>query len=135
MRGNSVNINGRITRDAEIRRTQSGTNAVSWGIAWNSSKKNDQGGWDNVPHYFDVECWASDKQLAVIQPSIVKGARCAIVDGHLEYQSWEKEGQKRSKVVVRVDDPINGLLVSSGGVQQAEPEQQDSGFYDEDIPF
>lgn len=147
MRGNNVNIRGNITRQAEVRRTQSGSNAVSWGIAWNSSRRNDQGGYDDVPHYFDVECWASDKQLAIIEDKLVKGARCAIIDGHLEYQSWEKDGQKRSKVVIRVDDPINGLMVDAAGkkrddygeaaaIAAAGPSANDVGYYASDeVPF
>lgn len=119
MRGNSVSVIGGITRDAEVRRTNSGSNAVSWGIAWTQSKRNQQGNYEDVPNYFDVECWMSDAQLNARLGDIVKGAKCAIVDSHLEYQSWQdNQGNRRSKVVIRVDDPIGGLLVSqpkSGG--------------------
>lgn len=143
----------------EVRRTQSGNNACSWGIAWNSRRKNGQTGeYEDVPHYFDVECWASDGQLKFLQ-DVRRGARCAIVDGHLEYQSWQKDGQTRSKVVIRVDDPIGGLMVSQGGgngggnanqgnypnSQQSAPQGGSQGGYgqgaelppmfEDDIPF
>ena len=163
MRGNTVSIKGNVTKNAEVRRTQSGNTSVSFGLAWNQSRKNQQGGYDDVPHYFDVEMWASDRQLNYVQPLLVKGARCAIVDGHLEYQSWQdNQGNKRSRVVVRVDDPINGLLLqmpsnSQNGAhpnnytqpqqnaaymanQQQADNYQSSGYvdtsvYDADIPF
>ena len=139
MRGNSVSIKGNCTRDMEVRRTQSGSNACSWGIAWNSRRKNHQTGeYEDVPHYFDVECWASDGQLKFLE-DVKKGARCAIVDGHLEYQEWQKDGQKRSKAVIRVDDPVSGLLVTGGSRQGQAPSQRDdvvpTSVYDEDIPF
>ena len=132
-RGNTVSIKGNATRDVEIRRTASGVNACSWGIAWNDSKKNQQGRWDDVPNFFDVECWASDAQLKYLD-GIRKGARCAIIGGHLEQQRWEHDGKKYSKVVIRVDDPISGLMVDSGGNQQA-PIEAKATVYDVDIPF
>lgn len=136
MRGNTVSLKGNVTRDAEVRRTQSGNTAVSFGIAWNQSRKNQQGGYEDVPHYFDVQMWVTDAQLRYVQPLLVKGARCAIVDGHLEFQSWqENQGNKRSKVVVRVDDPINGLMLQMPSNAQPQgqptnypPQQQNAGY-------
>lgn len=122
MKGNTVSIRANVTRDAEVRRTQGGSNAVKWGIAWNSSKKDPNGQWIDVPHYFDVECWMSDAQLNNVAHQIVKGAGCCVVDGHLEYQSWDDgNGNKRSKVVIRVDDPIKGLML--GAPRQAQNAQ------------
>lgn len=142
MKGNTVSIKGNVTRDCEVRRTQSGRAVVSWGIAWNSSRKNQNGEWEDVPHYFDCQCWVTDRQLDMVEPSLVKGARCAIVDGHLEYQSWESQGQKRSRVVITVDDPIGGMLVNNGGNSRQNrddgPRREDYGrdqYADEDIPF
>lgn len=134
MRGNTVSIKGNVTRDMEVRRTNSGSNACSWGIAWNDRKKNrSTGEYEDVPNFFDVECWASDGQLRQLQGQVVKGARCAIVDGHVEQQTWESNGQKRSKVVIRVDDPISGLMCASGQARRQESVQE--SYYDEDIPF
>ena len=148
MRGNTVSIKGNCTRDLETRRTQSGNNACSWGMAWNSRRKNPQtGDYEDVPHYFDVECWASDGQLKFLD-GVKKGARCAIIDGHLEYQSWQRDGQTRPKVIIRVDDPVAGLMVAQGGNvgqgQVSQPlnqkaQQHDdmppTSVYDDDIPF
>ena len=67
MKGNSVSVKGNVTRDAEVRSTQGGRLVASWGIAWNSSRKTADG-WEDVPHYFDVECWMSDKQARLVQP-------------------------------------------------------------------
>lgn len=139
MRGNCINIKGNITRDAEIRHTNSGRIVASWGIAWNSSRKNANGDFEDVAHFFDVQCWMSGKQAQLVQGDLVKGARCAIVDGHLEQQRWEKDGQNHSRVVVCVDDPINGLLVfppngKHAGAESYEPIQDGYEPYS-DIPF
>lgn len=132
MRGNTVSIKGNVTRDMEVRRTKSGSNACSWGIAWNSRRRNQEGEYEDVPNFFDVECWASDKQLAFLQ-GVKKGARCAIVDAHLEFQQWERDGQKRSKVLIRVDDPVGGLLVEHS--EKAKPQYVEATVYDDDCPF
>lgn len=138
MRGNNVNIKGNLTRDAEVKRTDNGSTVVKFGLAWNKPRKDPSTGqYEDVPHYFDCQCWVTDGQLRAIENRLVKGARCAVVDGHLEYQSWEQNGQRRSRVVVCVDDPINGLLVEPAH-NEGEPEppaEPPASVYDEDIPF
>lgn len=121
MRGNSVSIKGNVTRDAEVRTTKSGNTIVEWGVAWNQRRKTQGGDWEDVPHYFDVKCWMTDRQQQALVPQIVKGASCAIVDAHLVYESWEKDGQKRSRVSVMVDDPFDGMLLRPPAASQAQP--------------
>lgn len=136
MRGNNVNIRGTIVRDAEIRQTASGSQIASWSIVWNRSKKNQATGqYEDVPGFFDCQCWLTDKQLRIVQPLLVKGARCAIIDGHLEYQAWESNGQKRSKVMIQVDDPINGLVVATKSAPQDSAPADDGLDMYSDIPF
>ena len=124
MRGNHIALIAcNCTRAAEVKRTQNGNNAVKWGVAWNSSKKEGDS-WVDVPHYFDIECWMSDAQLNNVVPRIVKGAKCSL-EGHLEYQSWtDDNGNKRSKLAVRVDDPIRGLHLSAPQQRQGAPSAQ-----------
>lgn len=134
MKGNEVSLRGNIVKDCDVRSTGGERNAVSWSIAWNGRKKDEYGEWKDEPHYFDCKCWCTDAQLRIVEPLLQKGNACAIVGGHLVQERWEKDGQSRSRVVVQVDDPISGMLVS--------PKQQPSGrtygsssVYDEDIPF
>lgn len=149
MKGNTISIKGNITRDAEFRSTSNGSVLATWGIAWNASRKNQQtGAWEDVPHFFDVKCWLTQGQLKVVERSLVKGASCAIVDGHIAYESWKDQDEKtRSKVVVMVDDPVSGLTLvppkGAGTFQEPSCERQEAtaavgaphGLYDEDIPF
>lgn len=157
MKGNTVSIIGNITRDAEVRRSKSGVNVLRFGLAWNQSKPDGNGGYQDFAHYFNVVCYPTDKQLGIVQPRIVKGAKCAIVDGHLDYSQWEKDGERRSAVQIVLDDPISGLLtwkaannqstaqnanqqayVANNGYQQNHIQNakwEDAGYYDTDIPF
>lgn len=142
MRGNTISIKGNITRDAEVRQTKSGRNVAQWGVCWNATRKAQDGSYEDVPHFFDVKCWVSDGQLRAIEPNLVKGATCSVVDGHLEMERWQdKDGNNRSKVVIVVDDPINGLHLSQrqGGASSSRTApavvDDQQGLYDEDIPF
>lgn len=120
MRGNTISLLGNITRDAEVASTSGGNNVVSFGLAWNQAKKNAQGNFQDVPHFFEVKFWASDAQLRVVESQLTRGAACAVVDGHVIQERWQdKQGNARSRVVVMVDDPIKGLLVRPHGAPSA----------------
>lgn len=138
MRGNSISIKGNLTRDCEVRTTPTGKNVVSWSVAWSKRRRTEEGEYENVPHYFDVECWATDAQLRIIQPLLVKGATCAVIDGHVEFQSWQaKDGSNRSRVVILCDDPVSGLMVNQPR-QKKEPIKLYTDHVEQpvyDIPF
>lgn len=128
MHGNTVSIKGNLTRDAEQRCTSSGKLALEWGIAWNSSRMNPQTTqYEDVPHYFDCIAWVTPNQLNVIAPQLVKGAGCAIIDGSLVYSQWQaNDGSNRSKVRIKVDDPISGMQITPprGGQRRAPQEYE-----------
>jgi len=94
----TVTIVGNAVRDPELRYTASGTAVASFGIVYNKRAKNEAGKWeDGDPQFFDVTAW---RELAEnVAASIEKGTRIIVV-GRLEYQTWEKDGDKRSKVQV-----------------------------------
>lgn len=134
MKGNNVSITGNLTRDCEVRQTQSGSIVLSWGLCWNSSRKNQQGGYDDIPHYFDVQAWVTDAQCRIIQQQLVKGARCSITEAHLIFQQWQdQQGNNRSKVLVQVDDVIQGMTVrqpqNSQAASQAQYQGQSNNHY------
>jgi len=57
---NSVNISGNVTRDPELRQTAGGMCVLTFGIASNSSRKNQQTGeWENYPNFVDCTVRAS----------------------------------------------------------------------------
>lgn len=133
---NSVFVSGNLTRDAELRRTASGNAVVNFGIAVNERKKNVQtGDYEDVPNFFDVVMWG--KYAEAISGALVKGLHVTIA-GKLQQNTWEREGQRRSKVEI-VAAEVKGIprrAKQQGGDDYAQ-QQADyaSAVYDDDIPF
>ena len=51
---NRVNISGNLTRDPELRGAASGTQVLSFGVAVNDRRRNQQSGeWEDVPNFVD----------------------------------------------------------------------------------
>lgn len=99
---NIVNISGNLTRDSEIRRTQGGTAILGFGVAVNDRRKNQQTGeWEDYPNFID--CTMFGTRAEKLAGMLTKGTKVCIL-GKLRYMSWEKDGQKRSKIEVIVDD-------------------------------
>lgn len=99
---NRVFITGNLTRDPEIRQTNGGMPIMGFGMAVNERRKNQQTGeWEDYPNF--VDCTMFGKRVAKVSQYLVKGSRVS-VDGRLRYSSWEKDGQKRSKLEVVVDN-------------------------------
>ena len=99
---NRVMISGNLTRDAEIRSTQSGMAILGFGGAVNDRRKNHQTGeWEDYPNF--VDCTMFGTRGEQLQPYLTKGTKVAI-EGKLRYSSWERDGQRRSKLEVIVDE-------------------------------
>lgn len=138
---NRVIVTGNLTRDIEVRSTASGVAVGGFGIAVNDRRKNKQGEWEDYPNYFDCTLFGSRAES--LSRYLVKGTKVAI-EGKLRLSQWTaKDGSKRSKVEIAVDDielmsrsDWGGRSYGSGrpsGSQQV----VDAGtsLYDEDIPF
>ena len=100
---NSVTLVGNVTRDPELRFTNTGQANVTFGLAVNRRWQNRQTQeWEEATSFFDVVCW---REMAEnVSESITRGAR-VMVAGRLEQRSWEtQEGDKRSKVEVVADE-------------------------------
>lgn len=124
---NRVALTGNLTRDPEVRSTSGGMAVMSFGLAVNERRKNAQGEWENYPNF--VDCTMFGSRAESVANYISKGSKVA-VDGKLRYSSWEKDGQKRSKLEVIVED----LEFMDAKKPKQEP-QQPFGVYDEDLPF
>lgn len=99
---NIVNISGNLTRDSEIRRTAGGTAILGFGVAVNDRRKNQQTGeWEDYPNF--VDCTMFGTRAEKMAGMLTKGTKVCII-GKLRYMSWERDGQKRSKIEVIVDD-------------------------------
>lgn len=114
---NSVSITGNLTRDPELRATLAGTQVLRFGMAVNDRAKNQQTGeWEDRPNF--VDCVIFGARAEAMDRILAKGMKVA-VEGRLRYSSWQdKEGNRRSKLEVVVDDL--DFLSKRGGQQQGQ---------------
>lgn len=133
---NSVDISGNLTRDAEKRATTAGSTVVNFGIAVNDRVLNkDTGEWEDRPNFF--ECVIFGNYADAIEPYLRKGLHVAI-KGKLRYSQWEKDGAKRSKVEVvveQMDFMSQPTKPKQEPAQEAYSAPQPQEVYDEEIPF
>jgi single-strand DNA-binding protein len=137
-----VLVTGNLTRDPELRATQSGSQVLSFGIAVNDRRKNQQTGeWEDYPNFVDCTMFGTRAE---------KLANYIAIEGKLRYSSWERDGEHRSKLEVIVDeiefmsrrDEQGDAVISTptpAPVRPAAPRKAVPvaavEVYDEDIPF
>ena len=136
---NNVVIIGRLTRDAEMKYTNSGLAVSSFSIAMSKSiKQNDQ--WvDTTIFINDLSLFG--KRAEGLNQYLTKGKQVAI-NGCLDVDNWEQDGKKRSKLKVHISDiQLLGGKSASPQQQSAPQGQQQASqgssdrFDDSDIPF
>lgn len=129
---NRVNISGNLTRDPEVRMTRGGTAVLSFGVAVNDRRKNlSTGEWEDYPNF--VDCTMFGTRAEAVGRYLSKGSKVA-VEGKLRYSSWERDGQRRSKIEVVVEE-IEFMSRDGDVARSAPPAQQVVDVYDEDMPF
>ena len=123
---NRVELVGNLTREIELRRTQSGTAVMSMGLAVNNRRRNGQTGeWEDEPCFVDLVMFGDRAEK--ISGYLDKGDKIA-VDGRLRYSTWERDGQRRSKLEVVVDDIEFMSRKGSQGGAQGGYQQQTGGY-------
>jgi single-strand DNA-binding protein len=104
---NKVMLIGRLTRDPEVRTFSNGGKVAKFGFAVNNRKKNQQTGqWEDEPVFLDVEAFNRGefgKQADLVEQYLTKG-RQVFIEGHLRLDQWEKDGQKRSRLLIVLDN-------------------------------
>ena len=147
---NRVIISGRLTREPEIRSTASGMPVLGFGVAVNDRRKNQQTGeWEDYPNFID--CTMFGARAESVSRYLAKGAKVSI-EGKLRWSQWEtKDGQKRSKIDVIVDElefmsgrndsssygggHTGGYSAPDAAPTAAPVVDAPSSIYDENIPF
>ena len=117
---NKLQILGTITRDIELKYSQNGSAIANFGIAYNDKWKDQSGELKEKAHFFDVSVFG--KQAETINSFFQKGSRI-LIDGSLDFQSWEKEGQKHSKVSIK----MNGFSFIDRKSDNAQAPHQNQG--------
>ena len=97
---NQIIIMGRLTRDPELRRTQSGTAVCSFSVAVDRDFKSQSG--EKETDFIDVVAWRSTAEF--VAKYFTKG-RMAIVEGRLQIRPWtDKDGNNRRSAEVVADN-------------------------------
>ena len=102
---NHITIMGRLTRDPEVRMTQSQTQVASFTLAVDR----DFGGRDGSERQADfIDCVAWRQTAEFVGKYFTKG-RMAVVSGRLQSRKWEtREGEKRTSWEVVADNVYFG---------------------------
>ncbi len=99
---NKVLLMGNLTRDVELRHTQSGMALAKFGMAINR-KWSQNGEQKESTCFVDLTAWG--RQAELLSQYVKKGSQL-FVEGRLEYSTWEsqEDGKKRSKLEVVVEN-------------------------------
>ena len=142
---NSVTLSGNLGQDAEVRYTNNGLAITSFSLAVSKSRKQSDGSYKDVTSWVDCVMYGKRGEAMYGNGMLQKGVRLAIV-GRLHQNVWEKDGQRRSKLEVIVDNVVTmtAQRQQQQGYQVAAPQQQYQAaqqpvaypdVYDENIPF
>ena len=96
---NNVTLVGNLTRNPKIKTIPSGQKVCEMAIAVNREFTSN-GEKKSQVMYIDVQAWG--KSAEICAKFLAKG-RPVLVNGRLEYQTWEKNGQKSSKHFVTAE--------------------------------
>ncbi len=146
---NRVVLIGNVTRDIELKYLPSGMAVTDVGLAVNDRRKNASGEWVDDPLYIDITMFGRTAEIA--GEYLTKGSP-VFVEGRLKLDTWEKEGQKRSKIHVICDRmqllgsrgesagtprPRSNVVASSNsGPKPVSSDDSGGDFYqEENIPF
>ena len=97
---NKIILMGRLTRDPELRRTQSGTAVASFTLAVDRDYKPQDG--ERETDFIDIVAWRGTGEF--VSKYFTKG-RMAVVEGRLQVRDWkDKDGNKRRSTEVIADN-------------------------------
>ena len=102
---NKIILMGRLTRDPELRHTQSGVSVASFTLAVDRDFKDRSTG-EKSTDFIDVVAWRQTGEF--VSKYFTKG-RMAVVEGRLQIRDWtDKEGNKRRTAEVVADNVYFG---------------------------
>ena len=129
---NSVVIMGRLTRDPELRRTQSGTAVTSFSLAVDRDFKSQSG--EKETDFIDVVAWRNTGEFAA--KYLAKG-RMAAVEGRIQVRDWQdKDGNRRKSVEVVADNVYFADSKRDSKPQESRVDQEFDEIEDDgDFPF
>ena len=131
---NRIILMGRLTRDPELRHTQTGTPVASFTLAVDRDFKGRDSG-DRATDFIDIVAWRTTAEF--VSKYFTKG-RMAVVEGRLQIRDWtDRDGGKRRSAEVVADNVYfgdskregdNGGSYNSGYGRPAAPAPVDYGM-------
>lgn len=128
---NKVIYQGRLTKDPELKQTQSGIENLLFTVAWSEKYK-------EVEKKCFMLCRAWRQTATFINDYFRKGSQI-IIEGHLEQEDWKED---HKPIVLIVDKAHFCGSKSDGGQDRGEARKPDDGFIkipegvdDEELPF
>ena len=88
-----------LIQDPEIRYTVDSKAFLTLRLAINTPYKDKSGEWQQQTVFISAVCWNNAEQLNEV---LVKGDSI-LVEGGLQQRSWEKDGQKRSVIEIKIN--------------------------------
>ena len=98
---NRVFLHGNLCFDSELRYVSSGAALCEFRLANNRSWKSDDG--QEMEEVCFIDCTLWGRRAEALQEYLLKGKE-VLVEGRLRFETWEKDGQPRSKHTVHVDE-------------------------------
>lgn len=107
---NKAMIIGNLTRDPEIRTTNSGQNVASFSIATNRTWKDASGQKQEKAEFHNIVAWG---KLADICGQYLNKGKKVYIEGRLQTRDWEaQDGSKRQRTEIVAENMI--MLSRSG---------------------
>jgi len=117
---NKIILQGNLSKDIEVRYTQSGTAMGSTSIAVSKKYKTQSGEQKEETLFIDLKAFG---RIAEIMNQYMRKGSKVLVDGSLKFEQWTShDGTKRSKHVVIVEN------IQMLDTKQKETQQEQSGY-------
>lgn len=130
---NRVVLVGRLVKDPELRRTQSGTAVTSFTIAVDNRHSANQ---EKSTSFFSVVTWNTTAEFV---SSYIKKGYLVGVDGRLQQRAYENNSGQKIQVVEVIAEQVQNYQPKDGNaVAQAtanEPADSGQNIDDDDLPF
>jgi len=125
-----MEITGRIVADAEVRKTKSNKDVVSFTLAVNDGYRDKNGEWKEQSEFFQCAYWQKSSVASILR----KGA-IATISGRIHLNEYKgKDGNKYANLAFHVNSVhvISGAQKSNSPAPQTQALAQNST---DDLPF
>lgn len=136
---NQIVIQGHLTKSAELGHWTNGEAYCKFCIGNNETYKAQNGEYESIASFFD--CVIKGNFAETMSKHLVKG-RGVILTGRLKQQRWERDGNKYSRIVIKVEhmnlSPLNQNI--SAQTHSSQPnftnyQSEAQNYENEYIPF